>query len=89
MTSNFEQVLSQALALPMMEQFRLASLLIQRAKPPAVSAEERRARIRAFRGKYKGLFSSVDEFLALKREEVELEEQRYEERLRWRKETTP
>ncbi len=84
MIPTFDQVLSQALALPLMDRIRLASLLIQWDRTPVISVEERRARIRKFRGKYKYLFSSVDEFMARKREEVELEERRYEERQRRR-----
>lgn len=85
MTPVFEQVLSQAKALPLTEQFKLASLLVRQSPLASVKAEDRRAAFRRIRGKYKHLLSSVDEFLALKREEVELEERKFEERQQWRK----
>jgi hypothetical protein len=44
--------------------------------------EDQQAAIRAVRGKYAHVRTSVDEFLTGKREEVELEEQRYQERHR-------
>lgn len=44
--------------------------------------EKQRAAVRAVRGKYAHVKTSVDEFLARKREEVELEEHRYRERHR-------
>ncbi len=82
-TITFEIVLSQAKQLPPNERAQLIGVLAQSlAQPNAeqgedISFEERQARIREFRGKYRGLLSSVDEFLAAKREEVELEEARY------------
>ena len=46
------------------------------SKPPAVTAIERAALVREARGKYKGLFSSVDDFLRERHEESEAEEHR-------------
>ncbi|MDX2043967.1 MAG: hypothetical protein SF097_22325 [Acidobacteriota bacterium] len=79
---TFESVLAQAESLPTPQQIRLIDALrqsLEQTKPEPLSSseEERRARVRALRGKYRGSLSSVDEFLAAKREEVELEEARY------------
>lgn len=48
--------------------------------PGPSAAEEQRARVRAIRGVLAHTHTSVDEFLARKREEVELEEERYRSR---------
>ncbi len=80
---SFESVFQQAKQLPPNEKARLIEELTQELMPSPspvpekLSFEERRARIRAFRGKYRGSVSSVQEFLANKRQEVELEEARY------------
>ncbi|MEK7833445.1 MAG: hypothetical protein AAB401_20305 [Acidobacteriota bacterium] len=85
---TFEAVLTQAQQLSPNERAQLIGMLAQDLVRPTValpkqdspkqdSFEERRARINAFRGKYRDSLSSVDEFLAAKREEVELEEARY------------
>lgn len=80
---TFESVLAQAESLPQPQQVQLLDALKQIVEQPThkqveeISIEERRARVRAIRGKYRGSLSSVDEFLAAKREEVELEEARY------------
>ena len=80
---TFESLLTQAQLLSPSERARLIGALAQSLTESAVtrteeiSLEERRARINAFRGKYRGQLSSVDEFLAAKHEEVELEEARY------------
>lgn len=47
---------------------------------PAVSSDDQRERVRAIRGVLAHTHTSVDEFLARKREEVELEEERYRRR---------
>lgn len=80
---TFESVFAQARQLVPSERAQLIGALAEDLIEPVtvarqqISAEERRARVRAFRGKYSGSLSSVDEFLAAKREEVELEEARY------------
>ncbi|MDQ3012617.1 MAG: hypothetical protein M3X11_18140 [Acidobacteriota bacterium] len=80
---SFESVFTQAQQLPPNERAQLISALAEGLAQPAISqaaeisVEERRARINAFRGKYRDSLSSVDEFLAAKRDEVELEESRY------------
>ena len=80
---SFESVFTQAQRLPPSERAQLIGALAEGLAQPTIShaaeisLEERRARINAFRGKYRDSLSSVDEFLAAKREEVELEEARY------------
>ena len=80
---TFESVYAQASQLTPNERARLIEELAQELMPLSspldekLSNQERRARIRAFRGKYRGSVSSVDEFLANKRQENELEEARY------------
>lgn len=82
-TVTFENVLSQAKQLAPNERAQLIGVLARSLAQPDtepvedISFEERQARIHEFRGKYRGVLSSVDEFLAAKREEVELEEARY------------
>ena len=44
------------------------------SKPPAVSQAERAALVREIRGKYRGMLSSVDDFLRERHEENEAEE---------------
>lgn len=68
MTLNVEQVLTQAQALSPEEKKQLLEALNNSAGFPS-AYEERLAKIRAFRGKYKHLFSSAEEFMARKREE--------------------
>lgn len=81
--TTFEAVLTQAQQLTPNERAQLIGVLAQDLVRPTAalanqdSFEERRVRINAFRGKYRDSLSSVDEFLAAKREEVEIEEARY------------
>jgi hypothetical protein len=81
-STTFESVLSQARALTPSERARLIGMLAQDLAQPTVTNEQRRVLVRAVRGKYAHVKTSVDDFLARKREEVELEERRYEERHR-------
>jgi hypothetical protein len=80
---TFESVLTQAQQLAPNERARLIGVLAQALAQPAastpqpLSAEERRARVEAVRGKYAHLNTSVDEFLARKHEDTEREEARY------------
>lgn len=80
---TFESVLTQAQQLAPSERARLIGVLAQAlaqpvmSTPPALSAEERRARVEAVRGKYAHLNTSVDEFLARKHEDTEREEALY------------
>jgi hypothetical protein len=77
MTPAVEQVLTQVRALSPAEQQQLREALLL-DQPAATEQAERLAKISAFRGKYKHLFSSTDELMARKREEVALEERRYQ-----------
>lgn len=84
--TTFEIVLTQAQQLSPNERAQLIGVLAQDlAREEEVlakqdSIEERHARINAFRGKYRGSLSSVDEFLARKHEETEREETYYQAR---------
>ena len=84
MTLNYEQVLNQAMALPMLERLRLISALASQLTPPEIAPlqtqAERTALLDEICGKYAHINTSVDDFLARKREEVELEESRYRAR---------
>lgn len=81
--TTFESVLTQARQLPPSERAQLIGALAQRLAQPEtippqpLSAEERRARVEAIRGKFAPINSSVDEFLARKHEDTEREEARY------------
>ena len=77
---SFESVLTQAEQLPPNERAQLIGALAVGLAQPArqsLSAEERRARVEALRGKYAYIGTSVDEFLARKHEDTEREEARY------------
>lgn len=78
---TFESVLAQAQMLAPSERARLigalAQQLVQPATAPPISLEERQVRVRALRGKYAHVNTSVDEFLARKHEDIEREEARY------------
>ena len=82
-TVTFESVLAQAQLLAPSERARLIGALAdQLAQPttaplPPLSTEERQARVRALRGKYAHINTSVDEFLARKHEDTAREEARY------------
>lgn len=77
MTPAVEQVLTQVRALSPAEQQQLRAALLFETDVASEQAA-RRAKIRAFRGKYQHLFSSTEELMARKREEVDLEERRYQ-----------
>lgn len=81
---TFESVLTQAQQLPPSERAQLIGALAQGLAQSAVSKPqtqaERRAALDAVCGKYADVKTSVDDFLARKREEVELEEARYRAR---------
>jgi len=84
MTPSAERILSQLRALPLEEQKRVWEA-VKEDMLAAVQARRIEAAQR-IQGKYKDLMSSSEEFTALKREEVELEERHYQERLRYRAE---
>lgn len=85
---TIEAVLQEAWTWPLQERLQLATMLIQQAQAalPASAAQppkqqtqaERAALIDEICGKYAGSAPSTEQFLAWKREEIELEEQRYE-----------
>ena len=81
---TFESVLSQAEHLSPPQRAELISVLVQglvrSATPKPQTQAERKAALDAVCGKYADVPTSVDEFLARKREEVELEEARYRAR---------
>jgi hypothetical protein len=81
---TFETVLTQAEQLPPPQRAQLigavAAGLAQPATPRPQTQAERTATLDAVCGKYADVKTSVDEFLARKREEVELEEARYRAR---------
>lgn len=77
MSPTLELVLEQAKSLSESEQAELVRML---ANPTTVrngTVEDRLAKIKAFRGKYRGMLPSTEEFMAEKRLEVELEEQKW------------
>jgi hypothetical protein len=79
MMSTIETLLQEARLLPQLEQLKLAALLIQQAQSVVPIVEQRRAAFRRVRGKFKHLLPTVDEFMAEKRAELELEERKFEE----------
>lgn len=80
---SFESVLTQAQQLAPIERARLIGMLAQELAEPAkatvkmISDEERSAKVKALRGKYAHINTSVDEFLGRKHEDTEREEARY------------
>ena len=68
------------------EELRIVKRMLQglqtpeEGETPASAADAQRERVRAIRGILAHTHTSVDEFLARKREEVELEEERYRRR---------
>lgn len=78
MTPTFELVLSQARALPRSERLRLASVLMFEEPAHSVSQAERSAVVAEVCGKYAATAPSSEKFMAWKREEVDLEEQRHQ-----------
>jgi len=60
---------------------RLKALVADLEKDPRpfneLSLEERKARLRRLRGAFRGMTSGTEEFIRLKREEVELEEAKF------------
>jgi hypothetical protein len=81
MTSNYEHILTQAMALPASDRLRLISALANQLTQSQVqmpqTETERIALLNEICGKYSHIKTSVDDFLERKREEVELEESRY------------
>ncbi len=74
MTPTFETVLTQAKSLPPTEREKLIESLKSVSEKNV--SENRREKIRAFRGKFRRILPSVEEFLAEKSKEAELEKGR-------------
>ncbi len=77
MSPTLELVLEQVRSLSESEQAELARILANPTTERRDTVEERLAKIKAFRGKYRGILPSTEEFMAEKRLEVELEEQKW------------
>jgi hypothetical protein len=71
-----ETLLQEAQALPLEEQLRLASLLIQQAQSVSPSVETRREVLRLVRGTFRAM-PGTEEFQAEKRRELEEEERKF------------
>jgi len=74
MTPTFETVLTQAKSLPPTEREKLIESLKSVSEKNV--SENRREKIHAFRGKFRRILPSVEEFLAEKSKEAELEKGR-------------
>ena len=78
---TFESVLTQAERLSPQDRAQLIGALAQGLATPNLPTQiERKAALDAICGKYADVPTSVDDFLARKREEVALEEARYRAR---------
>lgn len=73
MTPTFENLLSQAKNLTSEEKARLIKMLEQANGSEKNVVEKRREKIRAFRGKYRHILPTTEEFLAEKAKESEIE----------------
>ncbi len=71
-TAVLEEIIKKLELLSEAEHQRLAEVIEQQKQMKAEA--ERRAFIRSLKGKYKNSLSSVDEFIARKQEEIELED---------------
>ncbi len=72
MSVVLEEIIEKVRLLSEEEQQKLAEVIEQQKQIKAEA--ERRAFIRSLKGKYKDSLSSVDEFIARKQEEIELED---------------
>jgi len=77
MSPTLETVLEQVKTLSKSEQAELVRVLSHPKVQKNGSAESRLAKIRAFRGKYRSILPTTEEFMEEKRLEVELEEQKW------------
>ena len=78
MSPTLEMVLEQVKSLSESEQAELVRVLSRPQTTKTGTAESRRAKIRAFQERFRGMLPSTEEFLAEKREEVELEERKWQ-----------
>ena len=77
MSPTFEVVLEQVKSLSESEQAELVRVLSRPAMVRSGTVESRRAKIKAFQERYRGMLPSTEEFMAEKRQEVELEERKW------------
>ena len=76
MSATLELVLEQVKTLTESERAKLVEVLTHSNVQKNGSARSRLEKIKAFRGKYRGMLPSTQEFMAEKRLEVELEERK-------------
>lgn len=74
MTPTFEKVLEQAKELALAERVKLITALSIGKPIPKNGTGTRAEKIQEFRGKYRGILPSSDEFIAAKRKELKLED---------------
>lgn len=77
MSPTFEVVLEQVKSLSESEQAELVRVLSCPASTRNVPVENRMAKIKAFQERFRGMLGSTEEFMAEKRQEVELEERKW------------
>ena len=77
MSATLELVLEQVKTLTDSERAKLVEVLTYPNVQKNGSSQSRLEKIRAFRGKYRGMLPSIEEFMADKRLEVELEERKW------------
>lgn len=77
MSPTFELVLEQAKTLNESEKAELVRVLSRPVTTRNGTTESRRAKIRAFQERFRGILPSTEEFMAEKRKEVELEERKW------------
>lgn len=79
-TPTVNEIVEAARALPLVEQAHLVTLLAQAVQAAVEAEEARRQIIRRTKGSMVGLLPSTEQLQAEKRAELELEEQKYQER---------
>jgi|CXWL01.1.fsa_nt_gi hypothetical protein len=77
MSATLELVIEQVKTLTESERAELVDVLTHPKVQKNGSTQSRLEKIRAFRGKYRGMLPSTEEFMADKRLEVELEEAKW------------
>ena len=77
MSATLELVLEQVKTLTEEERVELMEVLTHPKVQKDGSSQSRLEKIRAFRGKYRDILPSTEEFMAEKRLEVELEERKW------------
>lgn len=77
MSATLELVLEQVKTLTESERSELIDVLRNPHVGKNGTVESRRAKIKAFQERFRGMLGSTEEFMAEKREEVELEERKW------------